>query len=136
MLVDTLLTVDSRKRPNINQILKFPIISEKIGRFLKEDIFKDEFLQTGPQVLRLLGVREVEECCNRRILHCHCCISILRRLRGIQYLLLPCCLSINLIQISTQVQGKSRLMRLQELSYSFSLIIHRVFDLKFMSQDF
>jgi len=46
MLVDTLLTVDSRKRPNINQILKFPIISEKIGRFLKEDIFKDEFSHT------------------------------------------------------------------------------------------
>lgn len=45
-LVDTLLTVDSWKRPNINQILKFPIISEKIGRFLKEDIFKDEFSHT------------------------------------------------------------------------------------------
>lgn len=45
-LVDTLLTVDSKKRPNINQILKFPIISEKIGRFLKEDVFKDEFSHT------------------------------------------------------------------------------------------
>ena len=45
-LVDTLLTVDSWKRPNINQILKFPIISEKIGRFLKEDVFKDEFSHT------------------------------------------------------------------------------------------
>lgn len=45
-LVDTLLTVDSKKRPNINQILKFPIIKEKIGRFLQEDVFKDEFSHT------------------------------------------------------------------------------------------
>lgn len=45
-LIDTLLNVDSRSRPNINQILKFPIIAEKIGKFLKEDIFKDEFSHT------------------------------------------------------------------------------------------
>ncbi len=46
LLVKTLLQVDSKWRPNINQILKYPLLSDKIPTFLEDDIFKDEFSHT------------------------------------------------------------------------------------------
>ena len=46
LLVSTLLQVDPKKRPNINQILKFPLLADKIPKFLEEDIFKEEFSHT------------------------------------------------------------------------------------------
>lgn len=41
-----MLVVDVRKRMNINQILKQPIVSRRIKQFLKEDVFKQEFSHT------------------------------------------------------------------------------------------
>ena len=46
MLIGALLTVDPRKRPNINQILKFSLLKDKIPNFLGDQIFKDEFSHT------------------------------------------------------------------------------------------
>lgn len=46
LLISTLLKVNPKDRPNINQILKFPLISDKIPAFLDEDTFKDEFSHT------------------------------------------------------------------------------------------
>ncbi len=46
LLIATLIKVDPEDRPNINQILKFPLISEQIPAFLDEDTFKDEFSHT------------------------------------------------------------------------------------------
>lgn len=46
LLIATLLKVNPKDRPNINQILKFPLISDRIGSFLDEDTFKDEFSHT------------------------------------------------------------------------------------------
>ena len=46
LLIGTLLKVDPSDRPNINQILKFPLISDQIPSFLDEDTFKDEFSHT------------------------------------------------------------------------------------------
>lgn len=45
-LVKTLLNIEPRRRPNVNQILKFPLISEKIPSFLDDSVFKDEFSHT------------------------------------------------------------------------------------------
>lgn len=41
-----MLNKDPNKRPNINGILKFPIIQERIRLLLNEDDFKDEFSHT------------------------------------------------------------------------------------------
>ena len=41
-----MLNKDPNKRPNINGILKFPIIQERIKMLLNEDDFKDEFSHT------------------------------------------------------------------------------------------
>ena len=46
LLISSLLTVDPRKRPNINQILKFRLVKEKIPNFLGDKVFKDEFSHT------------------------------------------------------------------------------------------
>jgi NIMA (never in mitosis gene a)-related kinase len=46
LLIATLLKVNPKDRPNINQILKFPLLSERIPAFLSEDTFKDEFSHT------------------------------------------------------------------------------------------
>ncbi len=46
LLIKTLLSVDPSRRPNINQILKFPLLSEKIPTFLDDGLFKDEFSHT------------------------------------------------------------------------------------------
>ena len=45
-LVKTLLNIEPRRRPNVNQILKFPLVSEKIPNFLEDAVFKDEFSHT------------------------------------------------------------------------------------------
>jgi NIMA (never in mitosis gene a)-related kinase 1/4/5 len=41
-----MLHKDPNKRPNINGILKFPIIQDRIKMLLNEDDFKDEFSHT------------------------------------------------------------------------------------------
>lgn len=41
-----MLNKDPNKRPNINNILKFPVIQERIKMLLNEDDFKDEFSHT------------------------------------------------------------------------------------------
>lgn len=41
-----MLNVDPDKRPNINQILQYPIIKDRIHYLLNEDDFKDEFSHT------------------------------------------------------------------------------------------
>mmetsp|Transcript_41225 Transcript_41225/g.47482 ORF Transcript_41225/g.47482 Transcript_41225/m.47482 type:complete len:97 (-) Transcript_41225:150-440(-) len=46
LLIGTLLKVNPKDRPNINQILKFPLLSDRIPSFLSEDTFKDEFSHT------------------------------------------------------------------------------------------
>lgn len=46
LLIATLLKVNPKDRPNINQILKFPLLSDRIPAFLSEDTFKDEFSHT------------------------------------------------------------------------------------------
>lgn len=46
LLIATLLKINPKDRPNINQILKFPLLSDRIPAFLSEDTFKDEFSHT------------------------------------------------------------------------------------------
>jgi len=46
LLIATLLKVNPKDRPTINQILKFPLLSDRIPSFLSEDTFKDEFSHT------------------------------------------------------------------------------------------
>ena len=46
LLIATLLKVNPKDRPNINQILKFPLLAERVSAFLDEDTFKDEFSHT------------------------------------------------------------------------------------------
>lgn len=46
LLINTLLKVNPKDRPNINQILKFPLLSDRVASFLDEDTFKDEFSHT------------------------------------------------------------------------------------------
>ena len=41
-----MLQRDPAKRPNINQLLKSPIIADRIKKLLNEDDFKDEFSHT------------------------------------------------------------------------------------------
>ena len=41
-----MLQRDPAKRPNINQLLKSPIIADRIRKLLNEDDFKDEFSHT------------------------------------------------------------------------------------------
>lgn len=45
-LLEAMLNKDPNKRPNINQILKYPIIAERIKKLLNEEDFKDEFSHT------------------------------------------------------------------------------------------
>ncbi len=45
-LVSQMLTIDVQRRPNINQVLKTPIIARRIKSFLNENVFKDEFSHT------------------------------------------------------------------------------------------
>lgn len=45
-LLSSMLQRDPAKRPNINQLLKSPIISDRIKKLLNEDDFKDEFSHT------------------------------------------------------------------------------------------
>ena len=45
-LVSQMLTMDVHRRPNVNQILKQPIITRRIKQFLNEDCFKEEFSHT------------------------------------------------------------------------------------------
>ena len=46
MLVKFLLEKDGSKRPSINQILKFPLIKERIPALLSGDDFQEEFSHT------------------------------------------------------------------------------------------
>ena len=41
-----MLCVDPEKRPNINQILNYPVIKQRISMLLDADDFKDEFSHT------------------------------------------------------------------------------------------
>ena len=45
-LLSSMLQRDPAKRPNINQLLKSPIIADRIRKLLNEDDFKDEFSHT------------------------------------------------------------------------------------------
>jgi NIMA (never in mitosis gene a)-related kinase len=45
-LLSSMLQRDPSKRPNINQLLKSPIIADRIRKLLNEDDFKDEFSHT------------------------------------------------------------------------------------------
>lgn len=45
-LVSQMLTMDVQRRPNINQILKQPIIARRIKSFLNDNCFKEEFSHT------------------------------------------------------------------------------------------
>ena len=45
-LIDKMLTLDPRRRPNINQVLQIPIIQERVSNFLAQDQFKQEFSHT------------------------------------------------------------------------------------------
>jgi NIMA (never in mitosis gene a)-related kinase 1/4/5 len=45
-LLSSMLQRDPAKRPNINQLLKSPIIADRIKKLLNEDDFKDEFSHT------------------------------------------------------------------------------------------
>lgn len=44
--VASLLNIDPVKRPNINQVLKMPLISSRIKTYLSDDEFKNEFAHT------------------------------------------------------------------------------------------
>jgi len=41
-----MLNRDPSKRPNINTVLKYPLIADRIKKLLNEDDFKDEFSHT------------------------------------------------------------------------------------------
>ena len=41
-----MLNVDPEKRPNVNQILQYPVVKDRISKLLNEDDFKDEFSHT------------------------------------------------------------------------------------------
>jgi len=45
-LLEAMLNKDPNKRPNVNQILKYPVIAERIKKLLNEEDFKDEFSHT------------------------------------------------------------------------------------------
>lgn len=45
-LITAMLTKEPRRRPNINDILKMPIIEKRISQFLKNNDFRDEFSHT------------------------------------------------------------------------------------------
>ena len=45
-LIGMLIQKDPTKRPNINQIVKLPIIANRIKGFLSDDEFKNEFAHT------------------------------------------------------------------------------------------
>ena len=46
VLLSHLLAKDPKKRPNINQIFKFPLVKEMIPKVLNLETFKDEFTHT------------------------------------------------------------------------------------------
>ena len=41
-----MLNRDPKQRPNINQLLKYPVIADRIRKLLNENDFKDEFSHT------------------------------------------------------------------------------------------
>ena len=41
-----MLCVDPEKRPNINTILGYPVIAQRVQKLLNEDDFRDEFSHT------------------------------------------------------------------------------------------
>lgn len=41
-----MLCVDPEKRPNINTILSFPVIAQRVQKLLNEEDFRDEFSHT------------------------------------------------------------------------------------------
>ena len=45
-LLQAMLSKDPNKRPNINQVIKYPVIYERIQKLLNEQDFKDEFSHT------------------------------------------------------------------------------------------
>ena len=45
-LVDSLLTVDSESRPNINELLKYPILRHRIRQIMSDELFFEEFSHT------------------------------------------------------------------------------------------
>lgn len=45
-MLEAMLCVDPEKRPNINQILQYPVVKDKINKLLNEEDFKDEFSHT------------------------------------------------------------------------------------------
>jgi NIMA (never in mitosis gene a)-related kinase len=45
-LIGLMLQKDPARRPSINAILKMPIIEKRIGQFLEDADFKDEFSHT------------------------------------------------------------------------------------------
>jgi NIMA (never in mitosis gene a)-related kinase len=41
-----MLTKEPRRRPNITDLLKMPVIEKRISQFLQDNAFKDEFSHT------------------------------------------------------------------------------------------
>ena len=42
-LLNSMLQIDPDDRPSINALIKFPLIWEKVGGLLSEQVYKDEF---------------------------------------------------------------------------------------------
>ena len=45
-MLEAMLNVDPEKRPNVNQILAYPVVKDRIHKLLNENDFKDEFSHT------------------------------------------------------------------------------------------
>ena len=54
-MVKKMLNVDQKKRPRINEILKWPEIEKRIGIFLADDAYKIEFAHTVMHGLNLFA---------------------------------------------------------------------------------
>lgn len=60
ILVDALLNKKGSKRPNINVLLQFPAIAERIDHLLDEEVFKEEFSHSilhGYDIMRELKLK-------------------------------------------------------------------------------
>ena len=54
-LIDSLLTHDKNKRPNIDQVIQFPKIWDKIGNLLADKRYQEAFmenLEKKPTILK------------------------------------------------------------------------------------
>jgi hypothetical protein len=45
-IFSAILNIDPDKRPNLNQIIQYPIIKDRFTKLLNEDDFEDEFSYT------------------------------------------------------------------------------------------